>query len=404
MLTEGKIKQAKHSGIGNLPMKLGDGNGLQLHVFPTGRKSWLYSYRFEGKQKTITIGKYPQITLINARSMASNLKRQQEENPFTEPTLANKKKRIEKVDEMRLFKNVTDQWFKERKVAIACSTYKRNIGAINKHVIPKLGNKHIDDITDEEILKIATDMQVNGTKEMAKRVVRLIGQIYKFARVRLRITKHNPSLGLIEFLETHKSRNMPRISILELPKLIMDIEQYRGEYISICAIKLMMLCFVRTSELRGMRWQEIDWENKMWRIPAERMKGKRIHIVPLSEQVIAILENLKEYTGYTDFVFYSSRCKDGFISSHTILGAIKRMGYSGKMTGHGFRGLASTFLHEKGFLSDAIERQLAHTKIDRISAAYDHSTHLDKRQEMMQYWSDYITSKGLKPIKLKYIA
>ncbi|MDC4501741.1 site-specific integrase [Acinetobacter baumannii] len=137
----------------------------------------------------------------------------------------------------------------------------------------------------------------------------------------------------------------------------------------------------------------------MWRIPAERMKGKRIHIVPLSEQVIAILENLKEYTGYTDFVFYSSRCKDGFISSHTILGAIKRMGYSGKMTGHGFRGLASTFLHEKGFLSDAIERQLAHPKIDRTSAAYDHSTHVDKRQEMMQDWSVYITSKGLKPIK-----
>lgn len=395
MLKAQQIKDAKHSGVGKAPLKLSDGNGLQLHVFANGRKTWIYSYRYNGKQKNITLGKYPQVTAIVARSNAANLKKQLEENPNQDPSIDSTKNKKVELDNSKLFRVAAEKWFMFKKGSHAYTTYNRNLGAIRKHIFPILGDKSLDDITQDEILDIATKMQDNGTLEMAKRVVRLVGQIYKFARRKLKLTKNNPTIGLVEDLEDHKVKHMPRISILELPQLITDIQRYQGDYTSVSAIKMMMLCFVRTGELRGMEWQEIDWENKLLRIPAERMKGRKPHLVPLSEEALQILNNLKLINSQSKFVFYSSRAKDGMISSHTILGAIKRMGYSGKMTGHGFRGLASTFLHEQGFLSDAIERQLAHVKKDRISAAYDHSIHLPLRKEMMTFWSNYLVSKGL---------
>jgi integrase len=390
-----QIKDAKHSGVGKAPLKLSDGNGLQLHVFANGRKTWIFSYRYNGKQKNITLGKYPQMTAIVARSNAANLKKQLDESPDQDPSISSKKSKQVELDNSKLFRVVAEQWFMFKKCSHAPTTYGRNLGAIRKHIFPTLGDKSIDDITQDEILDIATKMQANGTIEMAKRVVRLVGQIYKFARRKLKVTKNNPILGLVEELDDHKVKHMPRICILELPRLITDIQRYQGDYTSVSAIKMMMLCFVRTGELRGMEWQEIDWENKLWRIPAERMKGRKPHLVPLSEEALQILNNLKLINSHSKFVFFSSRAKDGMISSHTILGAIKRMGYSGKMTGHGFRGLASTFLHEQGYLSDAIERQLAHVKKDRVSSAYDHSVHLETRREMMGFWSDYLVAKGL---------
>lgn len=395
MLKTQQIKDAKHSEVGKAPLKLSDGNGLQLHVFANGRKTWIYSYRYNGKQKNITLGKYPQMTAIVARSNAANLKKQLEENPDQDPSTSNTKNKKVELDNSKLFRVVADKWFMFKKCGHAYTTYNRNLGAIRKHVFPTLGDKSVDDINPDEILDIATKMQANGTIEMAKRVVRLIGQIFKFARRKLKLTKNNPTVGLVEELDDHKVKHMPRISILELPQLITDIQSYQGDYTSVSAIKMMMLCFVRTGELRGMEWQEIDWENKLWRIPAERMKGRKPHLVPLTEEALQILYNLKLINSQSKFVFYSSRAKDGMISSHTILGAIKRMGYSGKMTGHGFRGLASTFLHEQGYLSDAIERQLAHVKKDRVSSAYDHSVHLETRKEMMKFWSEYLVSKGL---------
>lgn len=395
MLKAQEIKDAKHSGIGTAPLKLSDGGGLQLHVFANGRKTWIYSYRFHGKQKNITLGKYPQITTIVARSSAANLKKQLAENPDKELVLTSRKQKKTDINEAKLFKTVAEKWFDDRRKFVAESTYVRNLGAINKHVLPVLGNKLIDEITDDDILDIATKMQANGVIEMARRVVRIVGQIYKFARRKLRLTKYNPAIGVVDDLDTHPVVHMARISVLELPKFIKDIESYQGEYTSVLAIKMMMLCFVRTGELRGMQWQEIDWENRLWRLPAERMKSRRPHLVPLSNEALQILNNLKEINSNSKYVFSSSRAKDGKISSHTILGAIKRMGYSGKMTGHGFRGLASTFLHEQGYLSDAIERQLAHIKKDRISLAYDHSVHLPMRREIMDFWGGYLVSKGL---------
>lgn len=395
MLKAQQIKDVKHSGVGKAPVKLSDGNGLQLHVFANGRKTWIYSYRYKGKQKNITLGKYPQVTAIVARSNAANLKKQLEENPDQDPSIGSTKNKKVELDNSRLFRSVAEKWFMSKKDYHADTTYNRNLGAIKNHIFPILGDKSIDDIIQDEIFNIATKMQANGTIEMAKRVVRLVGQIYQFARIKLKLTKNNPTIGLIEDLDTHKVKHMPRISILELPKLIKDVQSYQGDFTSISAIKLMMLCFVRTGELRGMEWKEIDWENKLWRIPAERMKGRKPHLVPLSEEALKILNNLKLINSQNKFVFYSARSKDKTISNNTILAALKRMGYSGKMTGHGFRGLASTFLHEQGYLSDAIERQLAHVKKDRVSLAYDHSVHLEKRREMMKFWSDYLVSKGL---------
>ncbi|MDN8084813.1 hypothetical protein QZJ90_03405 [Acinetobacter baumannii] len=202
---------------------MSDGNGLQLHVFANGRKTRIYSYRYNGKQKNITLGKYPQMTAIVAPSNAANLKKQLEKKPVQDSSSSNTKNKKVELDNSKLFRVVADKWFMFKKCGHAYTIYHRNLGAIRKYVFPTLGDKAVDDSNPDEILDIATKMQANGIIEMAKRIVRLIGQIFKFARRKLKLTKNNSTVGLVEELDDHKVKHMPRISILELPQLITDI-------------------------------------------------------------------------------------------------------------------------------------------------------------------------------------
>ena len=211
MLKVQEIKDAKHSGIGKTPLKLSDGNGLQLHVFPNERKTWIYSYRFKGKQKNITLGKFPAMTATVARSIVLNLKRQIEEEPNQEPSLDDRKNKSNKDNEDRLFGLVMNKWLEYKEAKLARSTYIRNAGALQKHVLPVLGKMYIDEITDKDVLNLAFKMQSQGKNEMAKRVVRLIGQILQYSRIRLGKTKFTLSHGLTKELDDHEVKNMPRI-------------------------------------------------------------------------------------------------------------------------------------------------------------------------------------------------
>jgi integrase len=237
-------------------------------------------------------------------------------------------------------------------------------------------------------LPVQKKIEERGAQEMAKRSIPLAGRIFRFA-IRKGIIENDPTPHLQEALKPRKVKHMARLDISEFPPFLERMDRYHGSPMIKTAIQLMTLTFVRTAELRMMEWDEINFETKLWRIPAEKMKMAQPHIVPLSRQALELIEKLRPLTGNKQYVFYNHSIAKP-MSSNALLCVIRTMGYNGKMTGHGFRGLASTTLHEQGYMHDAIEIQLAHRVGNAVSQAYNHAQHLDYRIKMMQEWSDFI--------------
>ena len=374
--------------------KHSDGDGLQLWVRHSGNKVWVSAYRWQGKQQTLTLGKYPILTLQDARKRNLEIKQMLADsiNPKEK-----KKEQQASQDGTRLFDNIAQKWYAERKTYLAPSTFSRNYSAYERDVKPIIGNKLIDDITSPDILKIGKNVESRGANEMARRIMAEVGQIFKHA-IRAGLVTHNPASDLSAAIKPHKTKNHSRITSKELPQLLKDIDDYTG-HITV-KLGLLFLCytFVRTNELRFMEWSEIDWNDKIWRIPAEKMKMDRPHIVPLAPQVIEILKQIKALGLSDQYVFYNPSTRKPY-SQNAFINALYQMGYKYKMTGHGFRGLASTTLHEQDYMHEAIELQLAHEQENKISKAYNGAQHLDYRRNMMTDWADYISSfqeKGTK--------
>ena len=237
-----------------------------------------------------------------------------------------------------------------------------------------------------------------GVGDLAKRALETVGQVFRFAIANGHGIKRNPATDVKpgDVLKQTVKTNMARIDAKELPALLRASEVYRGKVITRLAMKLMVLAFVRTSELIGAKWAEFDLDNARWNIPAERMKMRTPHIVPLSRQTIEILELLRTLTGKSEWLFPGDWNEKKHMSNNTILKALERMGYKGRMTGHGFRGLASTILHEQGYAHEHIELQLAHAPRNAVSAAYNHALYLEPRAKMMQNWADFLeqTQRG----------
>ncbi|WAU73769.1 tyrosine-type recombinase/integrase [Acinetobacter sp. TR11] len=385
MLTDSKIKRLKPPQNAKKPDKYSDGNGLQLHVFPNGRMTWIYAYRFNGKQKNITLGSYEFLSLAQAR--IEHLRARQLLVNGIDPS-QNKKDAKQADDESTLFKTLAHEWLDNRKSIIKEATYLRDLSVFEKDIFPFLGDTPIEQIKGKDILECAKRIEERGAQEMAKRSIPLVGRVFRFA-IRQGIIENDPTPHLHEALKPRKTKNMARLDISEFPAFLHRMDRYHGNLLVKSALQLMTLTFVRTAELRMMEWQEIDLESKLWRIPAEKMKMALPHIVPLSQQALDILEIIRPITGHKQYVFYNYSTAQP-LSSNALLCAIRTMGYKGKMTGHGFRGLASTTLHEQGYMHDAIEVQLAHKTGNAVSQAYNHAQHLDYRIKMMQEWSDYI--------------
>lgn len=257
-----------------------------------------------------------------------------------------------------------------------------------RDVKPSIGQKNINDITAPDILAIGKAVESRGANEMARRTIREVGQIFKHA-IRNGLATHNPATDLAEAIKPHKTTNHHRITSQQLPKLLTDINAYQGDVLVKLGLWFLCYTFVRTNELRFMEWSEIDYKHGLWRIPADKMKAKRLHIVPLAPQAMAILEQIKEL-GFSDqYVFFNTSTRKPY-SQSAFINALWNMGYKGKMTGHGFRGLASTTLHEKEFMHEAIELQLAHDRENKISAAYNGAQHLPYRIDMMHQWAKFI--------------
>ena len=386
-LTDTEIRRSK---AGEKPYKLSDGGGLHLLITPAGGKLWRWKYRFGGVEKLMALGQYPAITLANARERRDEARKQLANN--TDPMAERKasKKAVIATTE-HTFQKVADRWLEHWKgnksVRHAATTKNR----LRRNVYPILGNRPIGEIEPMELVRLATGIEARGASDMAKRILQVVGMIFRYS-VAHGFSKRNPAAEIkpSDILKPTTKTNMARIDAKELPALLRAIEVYEGRQLTRLAMKLVALTFVRTSELIEAQWDEFDFESKRWSIPAVRMKMKSPHIVPLSNQAIEVLELLQTISGDENLVFPGEQDKRKPMSNMTILKALERMGYKGRMTGHGFRGLASTILHEQGYSHDHIELQLAHTPRNEVSAAYNHALYLEPRARMMQDWADFL--------------
>ena len=265
------------------------------------------------------------------------------------------------------------------------------IRRLEADIFPIIGRKPVTELTAPMLLMAIKKIEARGALDIAKRALTTCNQIMRYA-VAHGLAERNPAADIkpSDVLKPTKKTNYARLDQKELPELLRKIDAYDGQPLTKLALQLMALIFVRTSELIGARWDEIEPDKKQWRIPGERMKMKTPHIVPLSDQAMAVLEKIKDLAADQVLLFPSERRDGKSMSNNTILYALYRLGYHSRMTGHGFRGVASTILHERGYNHDHIELQLAHSKRDAVSASYNHALYLEPRARMMQDWADYL--------------
>jgi integrase len=387
MLTDTAIKKAKPS---DKPYKMVDEKGLHLLVRPNGSMLWQLRYRHEGKEKTASLGQYPDVPLKAARE-----KRDETRQTIAagHDPIAFKRAQVEakRAAEATTFKVVAQQWLThwgtDKSPRHATYVQRR----LEADIYPAIGKRPVSDIKPLEVVQMIKGIGTRGALDIAKRAHQTTAQIFRYA-VAHGLAERNPATDVkpSDAVASRKKQNYARIDTRDLPALLRKIEAYQGTPTTRLAMKLMALTFVRTSELIGARWDEFDLEARRWDVPASRMKMKTPHVVPLSTQAIQVLEILREITGYRELLFSGERDHAKPMSNNTILAALDRMGYKGQMTGHGFRGLASTILHEQGYDHQHIELQLAHQQRNAVSAAYNHALYLEPRAKMMQDWGDYL--------------
>ncbi len=381
-LTELKVRNAKP---GQKQYKLYDGDGLYLLVTPRGKKYWRFDYRYDGKRKTISFGKYPEVSLAEARK-----KRLEARKLLYEGIDPTKKS----TDQQHTFDTVAWKWFGLSASGWA-DNYKSKVKIyLNYHILPVLGRLPLSQVTREKILSLIESITRTGKIETARRCLSVINRIIQYA-VDNNITASNPSTGLTKYIPHTTKRHYPTIlDPLKIGKLLKDIEKYKGNIIVKYALLMLAYTFVRPGELREAKWQEFNLDEQIWDIPAERMKTRRPHRVFLSRQCVEILKHLKELTGQEGYVF-KGRLKEKPVSDVTLNKALRVMGYNTKtdITGHGFRAMARTLIHEKlNYSPEVIEHQLAHTVPDRLGEAYNRTKFYAQRKKMMQDWADYLDS------------
>lgn len=369
--------------------RLPDGRGLYVMVTPAGGKLWRYKYRFQGREKLMSFGSYPDVPLALARERHAAARRLLATG--VDPMEARKVERASRADSFAAVALLwLEHWRVDKSPRHADVTRRR----LEANVFPRLGARPIAEIEAPELVSMAKQIELRGVGDLARRSLETCGQIFRYAIAHGHCSR-NPCADIRprDVLKPTVKRNLARVDVRELPGLLRAIEVYDGRALTRLAVKLMALTFVRTSELIGGRWDEIEWDQARWNIPAERMKMKSPHIVPLSSQALGVLRLLQGLSGSGPLIFPGDVDRRKSMSNNTILFALRRMGYGSVMTGHGFRGLASTVLHEQGYEEKYIETQLAHLSRNQVAAAYNHAKYLAQRAEMMQWWGDYLELK-----------
>ncbi|MFM0718034.1 tyrosine-type recombinase/integrase [Paraburkholderia strydomiana] len=388
-LTELQVRKAKP---GEQPYRLADGKGLYLQVMPNGARYWRMKYRFDGKEKLASFGVYPEVSLADARKAC--MAAWQLLTTGTDPSEQKKDvKRARALEAVSSFEAVAREWFESQKDGWTEVYAGKVISSLEVDVFPKIGAKPIAGIEAPHMLEVLRAVEARGVRETAKRILQRSRAVFQYGIMTGRCSR-NPAADINPETVLKKGagvKHMARVKPVEIPQLMQDIAGYQGDVVTRLALQLMALTFVRTTELIKAEWTEIDEKAAQWRIPAERMKMRDPHIVPLSKQALDVLGELRKLSGAEKYVFHSVQGRSrGPISNNTMLFALYRMGYKSRMTGHGFRGLAATVLREQGYSRDVVDRQLAHAERNQVTAAYVHAEYLPERRKMMQHWADYL--------------
>lgn len=390
-LTEIKIKNAKSKAQA---YKLFDGDGLFLLITPSGGKLWRLKYRFNDKEKTLTLGQYPAISLLNARCKRDDARRLLANN--VDPDAVRKAQKQAQVEETETFEIISREWLERFKSKWQEEYADKIMHRLELNIFPWIGSRPIKDIKAPELLSVLRRIESRDALELAHRTRNICGQVFRYAVATGRADR-NPAEDLKGALSPVKTIHRAAITEpKEAANLLRAIDNYQGTFVVQCALKLAPLFFVRPGELRHAEWSEINFENAEWNIPASKMKMKEAHLVPLSRQAIEILKKLHTLTGSGRYLFPSERTPQRPMSENAILVALRIMGYpKEEMSGHGFRAMARTILDEVLHVRpDFIEHQLAHAVRDPNGRAYNRTSHLAERKKMMQTWADYLD--GLK--------
>jgi len=398
-LSELQVKNAKPK---EKDYKLADGGGLYLLVTPTGGKLWRCDYRYNDKRRTLAFGSYPSITLAEARQRREDARKLLANG--VDPGEIKKAQKAAQVEAAaNTFEAIARDWHENSKPDWSDNHAERLLKRLEQDVFPFIGNKPIADIKTPEIVEILKRVATR-TLETSHRIKTAFYHIFHYAKLHGKI-ENNPAADLRKILPTVKYTHMAApTDPKEVTPLLRAIDGFEGSFIVKCALQLAPLVFVRPGELRKAEWSEFDLDAATWNIPAEKMKMRQPHLVPLSRQVVAILKELQLLTGHGRYLFPCHRSPLRCMSENTVNASLRRMGFDKtEITGHGFRAMARTMLHEiLQFTPDAIEAQLAHAVPDRLGRAYNRTSHLAERKKMMQQWADYLDGlkAGAKVIQL----
>lgn len=399
-LSDTAIRSAKP---GAKAVKLFDGGGLYLEVTPSGGRYWRIKFRVEGVEKRLSLGVYPEISLKVARARREEMRKRLAMG--MDPSAQRKALKASRAESnANGFEVIAREWHKKRIPTWSDGHAATLLHRLERDAFPWIGAKAISAITPPEILSMLRRIESRGALETAHRIGQYCSQVFRYAIATGR-AERDPIPDLRGALPPTKQTHLASIKDpVKIGELLRAIHGYQGHFVTMCALRLAPLVFVRPGELRSAEWDEFDFAAAEWRIPAKRMKAGELHIVPLSTQALAVLEELHPLTGQGTLVFPSVRSIHRPMSENTVTAALRRMGYqSGEMTGHGFRSMASTLLNEQGWHRDAIERQLAHGERNKVRAAYNYAEHLPERRKMMQAWSDYLDGlrNGAKVVSIR---
>ncbi|CNJ28642.1 tyrosine-type recombinase/integrase [Phytobacter diazotrophicus] len=370
--------------------KLSDGAGLYLEVVPSGSRYWRMKYRFNGKEKRMAFGVYPTVTLAQARALRDEAKKKLAEG--IDPSTAKKEEKLVRdVQLNNTFQTVALEWHATRAGRWSEGYASDILEAFNKDIFPFIGQQPINEIKPLVLLNVLKRMESRGATEKAKKVRQRCSEVFRYAIVTGR-TEYNPAADLTSAMAGHESNHYPFLTVEELPDFFKALSGYTGSPLVVLAARLLILTGVRTGELRGAFWSEFDLDKAIWEIPIERMKMKRPHLVPLSTHALDVVKQIKVMTGQYPLVFPGRNDPRKTMSEASINQVFKRVGYTGKVTGHGFRHTMSTILHEEGFNTAWIETQLAHVDKNAIRGTYNHAQYLEGRRDMMQWYANYLES------------
>lgn len=388
MLTE---LQCKNFQPQDKSYKKFDGGGMFLLVKPNGNKYWHLKYKYAGKEKLVSLGVYPAVSLKEARKKRDEVKIKISRNvdPVQEKRIV---KNELKENAANTFENIALEWHQHKWKNSQSKDAKLELSRLKRHIFTQLGSLPIKKITAQQLIKTVRIMEEKGIFSEAQKTRCIVGQVFKYA-IATKRAEHNLVQETAGAYKQPNTKHHPNFSEKELKEFLKNFSNFKGTVTTKLALKFLILTFVRSGELRGARWEEFNFEKNEWRIPAERMKMKEQHIVPLSKQALEVLDEARKYSnngGQEGLVFPSVMNPTKEMSDNTLSKAFRDQGYQGKATPHGMRATASTILNENRFKPDVIERQLAHCERNKVRASYNHAQYFQERREMMNWWGNFV--------------